>query len=222
MERNIEPNIYGDIFLGEYTVEQVITNTALRNAIGLVAGTNHSPSSGWLKFLTGEGLTLYVAKRPFSQGISWEQIHAVGAVYGTATVDIQGSTYRVRLLKGANSEVVSHSGSSSVLDPEWSWGSECNRLFYPLASDDPVLRRIPTYPFSGEGLEFGTWGEYTQRDIDLTDGTSLFSWCQEESRTGITSRRICRNGAALARIHAYSSTDARNHLLWRPVLELIE
>src|SRR5690606_4437313 len=87
------PNIYGDVFLGEVPASEFITGGALASAIGLTAGTAHNTNEPWLKFVL-DGKTLYVAKKTFRRSITWNQIHARGAVFGTRTVVIQGNTYK--------------------------------------------------------------------------------------------------------------------------------
>src|SRR5690606_33437971 len=95
----------GSAFLGEVPVTELISGDALAAAIGLTTGTAQYSDEPWLHFIDPvDGLTKYVAKKPYRHTISWDQLTAINAVYGDRTLVIQGNTYKVRLLKGANSD----------------------------------------------------------------------------------------------------------------------
>lgn len=70
-----------DGFLGEVPVIEFITGDVL---------AKHSDES-WVKFEL-DGKTLNVAKKPLRRSISWDQTHVRGAVFGNATVVIQGQS----------------------------------------------------------------------------------------------------------------------------------
>ncbi len=119
-------------FIREVPASEFITGAALASQIGLTAGTSQHSDAGWLHFEL-DGKTLYVAKKPYRHSASWDQINARGAVFGTKTVVINGKTYKVRLLKSVASGDM-YTGSDVVYDPVEAYGSEWNRLFYPIHS----------------------------------------------------------------------------------------
>lgn len=208
--------IAGDQLSGLYgTVEAVdfITGDDLANSIGLTTGTAQNSTVPWLKFIL-EGKTLFVPERTFRHSISWNNIHARGAVYGTATVQIQGDTYKVRLLKGAATDPIS--GGSNQSDPEQSWGSEWNRLFYPLV---PNPTRKPGSGISGEGIRYGAFANYTETQLNVgsSGGNGRYTWCQETSG----SNRVNRGYGDLSRFRLNGSSDTTVSYGWRPVLELV-
>lgn len=161
-------------FYGEVPVSELITGTALASAIGLTAGTAQHSNEPWLKFNL-DGRTLFVAKKPYRHSISWNHISTANAVYGSRTIEINGETYKVRLLKGsATDPYVGGDGADLV----GTHGSEWNRLFYPLIPN-PVNK--PSYPISGEGLVYGAWMDYTETELVMVSaaGNGNYSYCQE-------------------------------------------
>lgn len=198
-------------FYGEVPVSELITGNLLAAEIGLTAGSAINSNMPWLKFAL-DGKTLYVARAFYRSSVSWSSINACGAVYGETTITIQGDTYKVRLLKGAASDPIS--GGANSHDPEQSWGSEWNRLFYPLI---PNPSQKPLSGISGEGIVFGEWASYSESI--LTYGNVNRTWCQETNETN-TSHRVTRGGT----VTYYSpSTLTSNGVSygWRPVLELV-
>ena len=207
-------------FLGEQPVTGFINGTALASEIGLTAGTAQFPNEPWLHFEL-DGKTLYVAKKPYRHSASWDQINARGAVFGTKTVVINGKTYKVRLLKSVASGDM-YTGSDVVYDPVEAYGSEWNRLFYPIHSGKHTDTLNPP-SVSGEGIHFGTLAQYT--DIDLvvhyTAGNGSYSWCQE-SVSSDTTRRVCRGVIGVSSLFWDTASNATSRNGWRPVLELAE
>ena len=199
-------------FYGEIPTSQFITGNALATAIGLTAGTAINSTSPWLKFALN-GKTLYVAKKHFRRNIPWNDIHMVGAVYGTRTVVISGKTYKVRLLK------------TSLIDPvpdpwEWVWtdliGSEWNKLMHPIH----VKAGTQTWSRNqGVDPDVPNWGiNYTDAALETNVCVSL---CQERKGTDYV----------VGRGHPGIDTDASDvtsagvgefgDVGWRPCLELV-
>ncbi len=201
-------------FLGEVAAADFITGNALASAIGLTAGTALNSNEPWLHFEI-DGKTLYVAKKIFRHTVSWNHINARGAVFGTATVVIQGKTYKVRLLKGANSDPTP---AGAGYDQEKTWGSEWNRLFYPLVPNTAQSAQIPTYPISGEGILFGGWANYTDAQLDISN---RYMWCQE-TNVDSAGQRVLRGIYGLSYLSFNASSVANSNYGWRPVLELVE
>lgn len=202
----------GVSFLGEVPVNALITGNALATAIGLTAGTAQFSNEPWLKFNL-DGKTLFVAKKPYRSHISWDHINVRGAVFGTRTVVINGETYRVRLLKGSATDP--YVGGTTAYDPVGAYGSEWNRLFYPLV---PNPTSAPSKP-SGEGLVYGALADYTETDLVMvsTAGNGSHSWCQEIQGTN----RIRRGYYSVSYLSQRVVSSAVASHGWRPVLELI-
>lgn len=205
--------IAGDMeagFYGEVPASEFITGDALASAIGLTAGTAQNSNEPWLKFALN-GKTLYVAKKHFRHTISWNNINAAGAMYGTKTVAIGGKTYKVRLLK------------TSLIDPmsdpfDWAEviGSEWNKLMHP------IHVKAGTQSWSrnqGVDPDVVNWGiNYTDVDLETSVYSSI---CQEKQGTNIIWGRGhpgIDNDASSA---AYSSPSFTSDRGWRPCLELV-
>lgn len=213
---------YGDRFLGEVSASEFITGVDLAAMVELTQGTAHNPTSGWFKFLTKEGITLYIAVKSYRYNISWDDINTRDLVFGNRTVTIGGLNYKVRLPSTTASGSVAGMDSANTWDPVYCYGSEWNRLMYPLVEDPAGKLHAPNFPYSGEGIRFGSWANYTEQYINtlLGSGNGRYSWCQEVTLdTGYATNR---GGNGL-----FSYTAARTNLRsesrgWRPVLELVE
>lgn len=106
-------------FFGEVSSEEFISGDDLCNLLGLTAGVSQNSDAGWLKVIDGDKMLL-IAKQTLRHSISWNDINAVGAVFGRI-VAIDGIKYSARLL-------------STV---EW------DRFMYPLHIDHP--NNAPTW-----------------------------------------------------------------------------
>lgn len=100
-------------FYGEVSATDFISGDDLASAIGLSAGTSQNSDAGWLKVVDGNKMLL-IAKKTFRHTISWDNINAVNAVFGSI-VTIDGVKYILRLLSAA----------------EW------DRFMYPLHTSHP-------------------------------------------------------------------------------------
>lgn len=200
-------------FYGEVPASEFITGDDLANTIGLTAGTAQNSTVPWLKFNL-EGKTLFVPEKTFRRAVTWDQIHARGAVFGDTTVRIQGDTYKVRLLKGANSDPTS---TGAGHDLEKTWGSEWNRLFYPLV---PNPTNTPTHSISQEGITYGEWANYTETQLNVgsNGGSGRRNWCQESNG----SDRVTRGASGISYLLLASSSSAYMSPGWRPCLELVQ
>lgn len=197
-------------FLGEVSASGFITGDALASAIGLTAGTAQHTDEPWLKFEL-DGKTLYVAKKPYRYNLSWNSIHARGAVFGTRTVVINGLTYKVRLLRGAD---VDPTPAPSGYNPVGTSASEWDRLIYNVHNGVHTRANNTTPP--------GHWPLYS--DVDLvvhnTGGKGSRSWCQE-TRVTATGQRVRRGGLGVSYVDFVSASTAVSDHGWRPVLELV-
>lgn len=184
--------------------------------IGLTAGTPFNSDAGWLKFSL-DYKTLYVAKRPFRHSVSWNQINARGAVFGTTQITIHGKRYKVRLLKGRGDGL--STDLSSGYDTLATHGSEWNRLMYHV-SGKPFASASNT--LASEGITEGDWAQFSEAELltNTTYGYGSYSWCQDT----ISTNRFVRGyyGASLIVTIGSSSTAPASILGWRPVLELVD
>lgn len=199
-------------FKGEVPVGAFIDGPNLAAGIGIFIGVAQHSNEPWLKFIDPvDGKTKYIAKKPFRHSMSYNQLEALSLVTGSKTIVINGSVYKVRLIRGSSVATIPADGGSFPLDPDWSWGSEWNRLMYPIFAPSSSMNK-----FSNEGIEFGSWHRYTMDDLDLRGNSS---WCH-----GLFSNRR-RLGRGANRIDAsiqQLSTAVTTGMQWRPLLELVE
>lgn len=180
-------------FFGYTWPDELITGNALASNIGLSAGTAQFSDAGWLKWVK-DGTIMFVARKPFRHTISWDQIDARGAVFGTRTVSIGGKTYKVRLLTGGNANPASAAGG------EW------NQIMYGTHRD-----------------EFPAWASLSDCGLHVHGdcGFGFRSWCQETSSSN-SANRVLRGGlSGVTLFDVSTSSDTNAHYGWRPVLELV-
>lgn len=204
------------MFIREVPSSEFITGDQLAAAIGLTAGIPIA-DAGWLKFADSvDGKTKYISKRPLRSNINWDQLNAVGAVFGSKTVVIKGLTYKVRLLSGANSNPAT---GSSGWDAPYTHGCEWNRLMYHISAK-PFAN--PSNTLQSEGITEGDWASYSEADLltHSSGGNGSYSWCQETGTTPTTRGSCGAVGVSYSIQNA--SSDAYSYLGWRAVLELVE
>ena len=207
-------------FLGEQPVAGFINGEELASAIGLSSGTAQHSDEPWLHFRLDD-VILYVAKKPYRRSLTWNSINSAGAVFGTKTIDINGKTYKVRLLKTVATGN-RYTGGISGYDKEDAYGSEWNRLMYPIHSGIHTQAKNPT-PVSGEGIEFGTLAKYTDSDLIThnTTGDGSRTWCQETPNINPASR-VHRGDNGVSHLEWNAATNLTSSYGWRPVLELVD
>jgi hypothetical protein len=209
--------IAGDLttgFYGEVGPEEFITYGALSTLVGLSAGTlQHDAESLWLKFSL-DGSPLYVMKKPARHTVSWDQLHAAGLVFGTNTVEVQGLTYQVRLLRGAASDPTT---DDIGFDIPTSHGSEWNRLLYPIHSGVHTNTNNPTVHTDPTAAPFGSWAQYSDSDLVLRDtDNGRLTWCQETAAT--STQRVYRGNPGVTTLFRNTSSTTRSDVGWRAVL----
>lgn len=107
-------------YFGVVSANDFISGDELCNMIGLTAGISQFSDAGWLKYSVG-GKPLFVAKKTIRHTVSWNNINAVGAVFGDKIIILNGVKYAVRLLSTQewNKLIypvhIDHSGGA----PEW-------------------------------------------------------------------------------------------------------
>ena len=207
-------------FFGEVSASELISGDALASEIGISQGTSQNSTVGWLKF-AWKGKILFVAKKAFRNSISWDHINNANAVYGDKSVVIDGLSYKIRLLKGANKDPAgAYKGSICH-------GSEWNRLMLPIhqeaisknwAYPDNVESDIPVWAHS---LGTGAQNRYTDEDL-LTKkgyGSGSYSWCQEVAESA--AYRVYRGNDGVSYSDSATSSNTYGYRGWRPCLELV-
>lgn len=197
-------------FFGEVSTDELINGEELADIVDLTAGTAHNSDAPWLKFLL-DGKILFVSKRTYRYGISWDDLHAANVVYGNRIVEIDGLQYRIRLLKGADPADFDYGhGPSGTLQSEWI------RLMYNVSKDSA------TYPKTGQIGE--NWAEYDQSDavggLNISAGNGRASWCQETA-SNVANHRVCCGGYSVTYPGFYSSSSDGTSSGWRIALELV-
>lgn len=187
-------------FYGEVPTEMLITGEQLALEIGLSAGFSQYSDEPWLKFAY-QGKTLFIAKKPYRNNISWAEINTVDAVYGDRIITIDGHEYRVRLMTGGNA------------DPATGPGGEWDALIYHVVITGPDTQG---------------WYDYDPVDLNLTDAsnspsvTGSRSWMQEHGTYEGYNGPITRGGFIVEGMSAWSPPGGKDHrYAWRPVLELV-
>ena len=236
-------------FFGEVESNEFITGEQLCNELGITQGRLQYSDTEWLKFAS-KGETIFVAKKPIRNDISWDHIYEQGAVYGDgliagesgaehhnppgtairqdATVEIDGNTYKVRLLRGAADDPTdSHDdpdrGSIGTLDGNYNSSeseNEWNNLFLPIhenATDDSwahpeyVPDNVPDWNVGYSDADL-----ITHRDR----GYGSYAWCQETRDTD-ESRRVYRGYYGVSALLTGASSSTSSNRGFRPALVLI-
>lgn len=87
-------------YFGEVSAIDFISGEDLCSAIGLTAGTLQESDAGWLKYYNNNDI-IYVAKRAFRYDISWNDLNAVGAIFGDKKIKVGNHVFAVRALSSA-------------------------------------------------------------------------------------------------------------------------
>ena len=207
-------------FFGEVSASELISGTGLASLVGISQGTSMNSTVGWLKF-AWQGKILFVAKKAFRNSISWDHINSANAVYGGKSVTIDGLSYKIRLLKGANKD------PAGAYEGSICHGSEWNRLMLPIHQE--AINKNWAYPNNVESyipvwahnLGTGTQGRYTDEDL-LTHyyhGSGSYSWCQEVAESA--AYRVLRGYFGVSNSYSSASSTTISHRGWRPCLELV-
>lgn len=202
-------------FYGEVPAKDFITGDKLVRRIGLTAGTSQFSNEPWLKF-SYMGKVEFVAKKPFRNTISWNQINAVNAVFGNKTININGLTFKVRLMKG---KTEGEQSDTSADYGDICKNSEWNRLMLPIHINAPS-----NWAYSWNvNSPTANWNiGYTDRDLVTknTAGYGSYCWCQEcgDSKTV----RLFRGDGGVSSSGSSGPSAAGQGRGWRPVLELVD
>lgn len=190
-------------WFGERSAAEVIDGNALAQAIGLNAGTSVQSTAGWLH-VGLDRKELLIAKRCFRHSLSWNAINEAGAVYGEAVITLGDDQYKVRCLKGSNSETDMSDGDIHAKDPVQGKDSEWNRIFYRLVVDNftnntqPGIEKIAALKTSDIGI------------------ANMYTKCQEKN--------VGRGFYSISHFDSkwMSASWVASNVGWRPVLEKIQ
>jgi hypothetical protein len=194
----------GYTFLGEVTTPQLFgENQTILDHFN-PTGTNFNTDTNYLKFENTNGTILFVPKTPVKHSISWDAINGGNAtqdpsnvnsgVYGAMQKTINGETYKIRLLKGANTNPSSGSDTARHDNSEW----------------DHLLVALNTHNSS----------IYNDAYFGTGSGNGRGSWTQEQYES-ISSSRVSRGYYGLSIFVYENSFNTHSNNGWRPVLELV-
>ena len=217
-------------FFGEVQSSEFITGDQLATSIGLTAGTSQYSGTAWLKFALDNEI-LYIPKKPIRHSVSWEHIYQAGAVYGTndnglypsggdrvqdAMVSIGSDSFKVILLKGANTDPVA--SDTTGYDIDWTHQSEWNRLMYPIHSGIHTNSSNPSTP----SVPYAQWDSYSDEDLLVNDsfGNGSYSWTQEK-HPGLSTYRVYRGSIGVTAGSRNIATATNTFHGFRPALRLV-
>ncbi|ARV77250.1 virion structural protein [Pseudomonas phage Noxifer] len=215
LEKTTEPATPNE-YLGEFAAASLITGADLTTAVGAGGiGADLGAMDAWLGYKIN-GKTLYLAKKPIRYGVTWNQLNAIGCVFGVKTVVIGGKTYKVRLPTGANK-----------VNPGWfanDAGGEFNDMLYPVYNGVAAAQpQVQAYP---------RWAAFTDAQLNLSINKStsanpgVMTLCQEQTSAGdylvrgYNDADNAGNAQILAGWHV-GPNAVFNYTGWRPVLELV-
>lgn len=206
---NLQAGFYGEVRASEF-----ITGVELARRTGLTEGISQFSNEPWLKF-SYLGKVEFIAKKTFKHTVTFDGLSKAGVVYGNKTIDINGITYKVRLIKGKTEgkQDEKNGYSGTILH-----NSEWNRLMLPIHVNAPNKWE---YPKNVEST-VENWGiGYTDGDL-LTNsgyGKGSYTLCQEH----VGGDSILRRGYYSVSCSDYTGTNNDSYYSgWRPVLELVD
>lgn len=180
-------------YKGTVTSAELITGTALANALNFSEGSVLYDTPDWLH-IEEDGKTYYIAMKSIRNFIQYGMLQAADLLTGNRTIGINGKTYKVRVMTGLDTNT-----------------SEWNRWMYNVyGGASPVAGGLPPVNLR--------WALFTDDELDLATGSNTtpgsFSFIQESNGNTrgypwINSPPFAGSGSHLA----YG---------WRPVLELVE
>lgn len=227
-------------FYGEVGPDDFISYEDLCNAVGFSAGSLvNNDESLWLKYSL-DNKTLYVAKKAVRVNISWLALYDNGialsddapdgdvptTVDQDVTVEIDGYTFRVRLLKGIDGYSLSNDIDGDNYNEDWTEGSEWNRLLYPVHSGNHTNSDNPEDHSDPNVADFGSWADYSDEDLNLdrTNADGGVNWVQEMGggENMDHRNRLWRGGDGIISVGETGYDWDASTLGWRPVLEWVE
>ena len=209
LEELLEPK---DLYLGEVQESDLAHPSELVGDLEILPDNWTEGNNSWLEFVTSEGTTLFVSKKNVAVNVSWDDLNSAGLVSGSKTVDLNGRTYKVRLLTGANENPFEGTVGVNPLNTEESeWDRLIQSVYTPEGSDLEDKTRAGYWPiFSAEELSGGL--------------NPSASWTQESSNSleeGVVEYVARGSKFKISELFAERGDIGNPAIGWRPVLELI-
>lgn len=202
-------------YFGIVPAAELYTGDELAAAVGITQGTSQFSDAGWLKFAI-DGKIIYKSKKTFRNSISWDHINSKNCVDGTKTVTKDGTTYKVRLMRGALTDPSEYDNAD-----RGAIGSEWNKLMLPIHAN--AAGQSWAYPAYVD-TPTENWGVgFTDADLQThyDHGDGSYHWCQEVPK-GYASNRVARGHAGVSYSYRRTSSGTGSYRGWSPVLEVVE
>lgn len=199
-------------YFGTVSARDFMTGNAVAIKAGINEGVSQFNNTDWLKFAYNNTI-IFKSIQPIRHTISHYQLEQKGCVNGTTTIEDNGCTYKVRLMRGAGSL------TADINSPDrGAIGSEWNKLMLPIttmAKDHSFYR--PEYV--EEIVPY--WGiDFTSEELHTTytSGNGFIQWCQENRAS---TYRVTRGGGGVSNAGQKIRTEAGTGFGWSPVLEVV-
>ena len=231
-------------YLGLVRSSDFINGGQLSQAIKLEEGYCQNYNCDWKHFML-DGQEILVPTQTFRRTLTWRAIYERGAVYSDTEgigpypggsgvnqncyVTVEGTQYKVTLLKGSNGDNqthiidTDHDDHPSYYDPESTWNSEWNQLMYRI--HDGVHNPTFSNP-TNASHPYGVWEQLSDSQLKLDylkEEYGTASWCQEKGIWGGDSydRRILRGWRGVSFIYSFPFGHSNSHHGWRPALRKV-
>lgn len=200
-------------FFGEVPSSDFIDAETLSFEAGVTQGRVQFNDTPWLKFAL-DGKILFRPKKAIRNSISYDHLEEKGLIKGDKTIEINGDTYKVRLMKALADEY-EHAGGRFTGKTQY---SEWNRTMLPIHEQarDKSWER-PQY-VEGDVPYFGI--DYTDADLQAASGSGRSVWCQEYYNVE-SPYRMSRGNIGVSDAGIYESSEVLLIFGWAPVLELV-
>lgn len=199
-------------YFGEVGSSEFISGSELAALCGVTGGVLVNDTVNWIK-LAFNGNIQFIPKMSIRTNLSWTSLNNFGVVTPTQNklVVIKGVTYRVRLMRGANSSP--YDGAINTLNPPGSIGSEWNKLMYGLINTSATRT----------ALEGPILADYTPTDMGLGTLSQLGACPIMQELISGTGNHVQRNNGsgAVTGLYPYSTTTTDKNRAWRPVVEYV-
>lgn len=202
-------------YYGAVNASELFTGQEISTALGLAVGNQHNDNTQWLHFYVGSNAAcnrepnkvpyeIYIAKQTVRYNVKWDEINAVGAVYGKTVTDKKGNEYICRIPTGAEADP--HPRNDET-------GNDITRG--GLCEWDALMYRVHTQVPVGQVGD--NWESFntTETNISSYSGSGRYTWCQEVHPYSNATYRIVRGHDSLAN---FSRTSANQNRGFRPVL----
>lgn len=211
--QNLIGNTDTEGYFGEVTSSELITGNDLASLVGVSGGTSQNSNTNWLKFFIDDRI-VFVSKKNIRNAVSWDMLNTANVINGSRIITIGQYQYKIGLLKGLGPDTSGYATNS--YDNPATYGSEWNRLLYPVSID------IPTYPKTSQTID--NWANFPQDDssdgLNISVGNGRYSWCQETDPL-TPANRVFRGRSSVTHLVSSTSSITTAGYGWRVRLELI-